>query len=138
VAQPHEPGPVVWIPPDPKEQLKRDTDIVWLIGQDVDLKRMGRDWRGPCPLHQGSNRTSLSVSPELGLWNCFTCDDGGDVFRWIMRYHDVDVDLPEAVKWLCGLLGQPMAEREERRRARRSLRSCRTIKYGCAGTAPNC
>jgi CHC2 zinc finger len=90
------PAPNYGIPENLIAQLKRDVDIVQIISDDTDLRRMGRDSHGRCPLHGGDNPTALSVSPESGLWHCFTCDDGGDIFQWIMLTKDVD--FPEAVK----------------------------------------
>ena len=34
-----------------------------VIGEFVELKRQGADYRGPCPFHQGTHR-NFSVSPK--------------------------------------------------------------------------
>ena len=41
--------------------------------------RSGGSWRGPCPLHGGTN-PNFSVSPDKGLYHCFTCGESGTVF----------------------------------------------------------
>jgi hypothetical protein len=33
------------------EQIRRQRDIVGLIGESTELKRTGSDYRGPCPFH---------------------------------------------------------------------------------------
>lgn len=44
------------------------------------LRRIGAEWVGRCPLPDHADRTpSFSVSPERGLWHCFGCQRGGDV-----------------------------------------------------------
>ena len=49
------------------------------------LKMQGREWRGPCPIHEGK-RDSFSVSAETGLWRCFSeCADGGSIFDLEMK-----------------------------------------------------
>lgn len=53
------------------------------------MRRMGADWRGPCPLHGGAN-PNFSVNPGSGLWHCFTCGVGGDVFDFAMQWRSLD------------------------------------------------
>ena len=44
------------------------------------LKQDGAEWRGPCPIHNGS-RDSFSVVPDTGQWFCHSeCATGGNVF----------------------------------------------------------
>jgi hypothetical protein len=43
------------------------------------LNQRGAEWRGPCPIHQGT-RDSFAVDPKSGRWNCHsTCGRGGDI-----------------------------------------------------------
>ena len=44
------------------------------------LRKSGRDWRGPCPLHGGKNQTSLSIFSGGKRWHCFNCHQDGDIF----------------------------------------------------------
>ena len=87
-----------------------------LIGDDVPLRRMGKDWRGCCPLCQADNPSTLSVTTTTDppLWHCHRCHEGGDVYRWLMLYQGVD--FPAAVRWLAAWSGQPIVERTERKR----------------------
>ena len=39
----------------------------------------GENLRGKCPLHEGDGDRSLSVSPQKGLFFCFSCKKGGNV-----------------------------------------------------------
>ena len=51
------------IPDEQIERIRESADIVGVIGDYVELKRTGTDYRGPCPFHQGTNR-NFSVSPK--------------------------------------------------------------------------
>jgi len=37
---------------------------------------------GRCPFHD-DHSPSLSITPEKGLWHCFACQTGGDVFKFV-------------------------------------------------------
>jgi hypothetical protein len=41
-----------------------------------------REWRGPCPIHQGK-RDSFAIRADSGLWHCHSqCDRGGDILAF--------------------------------------------------------
>ncbi len=83
------------------DRVRRDTDAVGLIGEVVSLKRRGARWVGLCPFHQ-EKTPSFSVSDE-GLWYCFGCGEGGDVFRFVMQHEGVE--FVEAVRALAERAG---------------------------------
>lgn len=62
------------------DNLKARIDLAALIGQSVELKRVGKNLMGRCPIHDDST-ASLSVNGQL--WKCFGCDARGDVVEWI-------------------------------------------------------
>ena len=51
------------IAPELIEQIRDAADIVAIIGESVELKRTGSDWRAPCPFHGGTHR-NFSVVPR--------------------------------------------------------------------------
>lgn len=56
------------------------------------LKRRGTDsLTGPCPIHQGSNKTQFRVSLTKNCWNCFGGCDGGNVLDFVVAMEGVDV-----------------------------------------------
>jgi DNA primase len=77
------------------EQVREGADIVQIIGEFVNLKRTGTDFRGPCPFHQGKHR-NFSVSPRKKIYYCFVCHEGGDVFHFLQK--KLGVPSPDAVK----------------------------------------
>ena len=46
------------------------------------LRKSGRSWRGPCPLHGGDNPLSFSVYNGGRNWHCFVCGASGDLFAF--------------------------------------------------------
>jgi hypothetical protein len=41
-------------------------------------RRAGSDFRGACPLHNGSNDQAFAVNPATWVWFCHVCNEGGD------------------------------------------------------------
>jgi DNA primase len=92
------------IPDETIEQVRDSADIVGVIGESVQLKRTGADYRGPCPFHGGTHR-NFSVIPKKGRYYCFVCHESGDVFSWLMKRFGMDY--PGAVREIarrCGIL----------------------------------
>ena len=77
------------IPDDVVERVREEADIVQIIGEHVTLKRMGTDYRGPCPFHQGTH-PNFSVSPKKHMYYCFVCHEGGDVFTFLSKRLGLD------------------------------------------------
>ena len=71
------------------QRNKNRLDITDVISEYVTLTRKGRDWWGLCPFHE-EKTASFSVSPSKQIFNCFGCNQGGDIFDFIMFYHKVD------------------------------------------------
>ena len=59
-------------------EILAQVDIVQVIKEYVTLEPHGDSYRGICPFHPDKN-PSMSVSPELGIFKCFSCDTGGNV-----------------------------------------------------------
>ena len=83
------------IPEEVIEQVRESADLIGLIGESVNLKRTGSDYRGPCPFHGGKGR-NFAVIPKRGMYYCFVCHESGDVFRWLMKRFGMDY--PTAVR----------------------------------------
>jgi DNA primase len=65
-------------------EIRARADIVAVIGQHVQLKKAGRNWKGLCPFH-GEKTPSFNVSPDKGFFHCFGCQKHGDVFSFVME-----------------------------------------------------
>ena len=90
------------IAPELIEQIRDAADIVAVIGESVELKRTGSDWRGPCPFHGGTHR-NFSVVPRKQMYHCFVCHESGDVFTYLMKRFGLDY--PTAVREIAGKVG---------------------------------
>ena len=53
------------IPDTEVERVRESADIVAVIGDYVELKRMGVDFRGPCPFHQGTSLRNVAGMQNL-------------------------------------------------------------------------
>ncbi len=96
------------IPDDVIEQVREAADIVGIIGEHVELKRTGSDFRAPCPFHGGTHR-NFAVIPRKGMFYCFVCHAGGDVFTFFMK--KLGMDYPTAVREVARRVGIPIPER---------------------------
>jgi hypothetical protein len=64
--------------------IKAQIDLVAFVEKSLEqpLRRFGRHHRCRCPFHVGVTDTSFTVDGEKGLWHCFGCQRGGDVFTF--------------------------------------------------------
>lgn len=99
------------IPDEIIEQVRDSADLVSIIGDSVELKRTGADYRGPCPFHGGQHR-NFAVIPKKGRYYCFVCKEAGDVFSWYMKR--LGMDYPGAVREVAKKLGIPIPEGGQR------------------------
>jgi len=84
-------------------QLKETADISLVIEQFVPLKRTGGGkYLGLCPFHNDSN-PSMNVNPHIGIYKCFACGAGGDVFKFVMEHEKVD--FRSAVEFVANVVG---------------------------------
>ena len=96
------------IPDEVIEQVRDAADLIQLIGEHVELKRTGADYRGPCPFHGGAHR-NFAVIPKKGMFYCFVCHAAGDVFSFYMK--KLGMDYPTAVRSVAGRVGITIPER---------------------------
>jgi putative DNA primase/helicase len=64
--------------------LKRNADIVAVIGRHVSLRRVGTEHKGHCPFHN-DKKPSFTVNARKGVWACFVCGVGGDVIDFLKK-----------------------------------------------------
>ncbi len=73
------------------------------MGEYVALKRAGADsMKGLCPFHDEKS-PSFHVRPNHGLFHCFGCGEGGDVFAFLQKMEHVG--FVEAVEQLADRIG---------------------------------
>ncbi|HEV2672592.1 MAG TPA: DNA primase, partial [Gemmatimonadales bacterium] len=96
------------IPDEIIEQVRDAADLVGIIGEHVELKRTGTDFRGPCPFHGGTHR-NFAVIPKKGMFYCFVCHEAGDVYTFFMK--KLGMDYPTAVREVARRAGITIPER---------------------------
>ena len=74
---------------DAKEEVRSRLDIEAVIGEYVQLKRAGRNWKGLSPFSE-EKTPSFIVSPEKGIWHDFSSNQGGDLFSFIMQVEGME------------------------------------------------
>ena len=77
-----------------KERILAAVPIDVYIGRFVPLKKMGKLHKGRCPFHT-EKTPSFVVTPSKGIYHCFGCGKGGDLFSFVMEYEGVS--FPDAL-----------------------------------------
>lgn len=98
------------------ELIKSRLSLREVVSRYVALKPAGRGrWKGLCPFHQ-EKTPSFYVDEEKGLFYCFGCKAGGDLFAFVQRAEGLD--FPEALERLAEEAGVELPRRKapERRR----------------------
>ncbi|HEV2707464.1 MAG TPA: DNA primase [Pyrinomonadaceae bacterium] len=95
------------------DDLRRQADIVRVVGDYVSLKKKGANWMACCPFHQ-EKTPSFSVNPSKEIFYCFGCAKGGSVFNFVMEIERVS--FPEAVRIVAEKVGMPLPAMEEDKR----------------------
>jgi len=92
------------------QAIKDRIDIVSVISRYLTLTKSGTSYKGHCPFHK-DDTPSFIVSPEKGLWHCFGCGEGGDVFAFLMKIEKLS--FPEAAERLATEVGLSLNRRED-------------------------
>jgi DNA primase len=100
------------------DRVREATDLVELISEVTKVKRSGRTFMAVCPFHQ-EKTPSMSVDRARGLYHCFGCGKGGDVFTFIQETQGIDFG--DAVEMLARRAGVTLVRdpADARRRGRR-------------------
>ncbi|MDP2874421.1 MAG: DNA primase [bacterium] len=73
---------------DPIAEIKAKISIVDLVQSYLPLTKGGKNYRALCPFHN-EKTPSFMVSPELGIFKCFGCGKGGDIFAFTQEVEGV-------------------------------------------------
>ena len=95
------------IPDNILDEILSRCDIVEIISSYIPLRRVGRSHKAHCPFHH-EKTPSFIVNPQKGIFHCFGCGVGGNVFSFIMKYEKLE--FPEVVKMLAKRTGVALPE----------------------------
>ncbi len=90
------------MPSSPVEQIKAKLDVVEFLKGYLELQKAGKNFKARCPFHR-EKTPSFMISPDRGSWRCFGCNQGGDIFTFIMKYENLE--FAEALKVLAEKAG---------------------------------
>ena len=71
------------------EQIKERLTIVEVVGAYVELKNAGKNYKAKSPF-TNEKTPSFYVSPDRGMYYCFSSQKGGDMFTFIQEMEGVD------------------------------------------------
>ncbi len=85
------------------ETVRERARIEDIVGEHVTLKTAGvGSMKGLCPFHDEKS-PSFHVRPQVGLYHCFGCGEGGDVIDFVQKIDGLP--FTEAVEYLAGRVG---------------------------------
>ncbi len=87
------------------ENLKSRLDIVDVVGNYIELKKSGANYKARCPFHN-EETPSFVVSPAKQIYHCFGCGAGGDAISFVMEYEKLSY--PEALEKLANDFNIPL------------------------------
>jgi DNA primase len=85
-------------------------NIVEVIGEFVNLKRSGQNYRGLSPF-KNEKTPSFFVSPAKGIFKCFSTGIGGNVVNFLMEHEKITY--PDALHYLARKYNIEIIEKEE-------------------------
>ena len=85
------------------------TNIVEVVGDFVNLRKAGVNYKGLCPFHDDTT-PSFMVSPAKQICKCFACGKGGTAINFLMEHEQITY--VEALRWLAHKYNIEIEERE--------------------------
>jgi len=100
----------------PVEQIKERLSILDVVGGYVKLTKSGKHHKGKSPF-TNEKTPSFFVSPERGMYYCFSTSKGGDVFSFVQEMEGVD--FRGALKILAERAGVELVAEDPKARSER-------------------
>jgi DNA primase len=97
---------------DAVEEIKSRLSVEEVIGDYIELKRAGRNFKGLSPF-SAEKTPSFMVSPEKQIWHDFSSGKGGNIFSFVMEMDGVD--FKTALELLARKAGVDLSEFDKKR-----------------------
>lgn len=94
------------------DELMNRVDIIDVISDRLELRRVGSNHQALCPFHT-EKTPSFTVSPSKQFYHCFGCGAHGTAIRFLMEYDRME--FRDAVEYLARRVGMevPKTARDE-------------------------
>ncbi|WP_454944424.1 DNA primase [Fusobacterium hwasookii] len=80
------------------DKLLDNLRIEEVVGEFIELKKVGSNYKGLCPFHADTN-PSFSVTPEKKICKCFVCGSGGNSINFYSKIKNISYT--EAIRELA-------------------------------------
>ena len=105
---------------DDLERIRQAVNLVELFEGVTTVRKVRGAFKALCPFHT-EKTASMSIDPARGLYHCFGCGVGGDIFTFVQETHGLAFG--EAVEMLADRAGivvrrDPQAAKKRERRSR--------------------
>ncbi|MDR9387885.1 MAG: DNA primase [Balneolaceae bacterium] len=97
------------LPAHKLDEIRQTADIVEVVADVVSLKKSGQGFIGLCPFHN-EKTPSFRVNPDMGIFKCFGCGEGGDAISFVIKTEHVS--FMEAVRSLAERYNVELPEQE--------------------------
>lgn len=101
---------------DTVQQIKDKLNIIDVISPYVELHKAGKNFKGKSPF-AAEKTPSFYVSPDRGMYYCFSTSQGGDIFNFVQAMEGVD--FKEALKILAQKAGVELVAEDPKKRSER-------------------
>lgn len=101
---------------DAVEKIKERLSIVDVVAPYVELHKAGKNYKGKSPF-TNERTPSFYVSPDRGMYYCFSSSQGGDIFTFTEKMEGVD--FKGALKILAEKAGVELVPEDPKKRSER-------------------
>ena len=100
------------IPQDFIDDLVQRIDVVEVIGNRIEIKKAGKEYKGLCPFHT-EKTPSFTVSQDKGFYHCFGCGAHGTALGFLIDFDRLT--FIEAIEELAKIAGVTIPKTQQDR-----------------------